>query len=333
MEISGDADVTWELIKSGSFGSVFKVTRHSTGQVYAVKRIPNEFMNEQTRQEFSILSDVCRVPEIARRVVCTVDAPPGHRGLVGGQYWELWFPWYGGRDLEDFIAESRDHLTSPADHFARVRSVAIQLARTIELLHSENVVHRDIKPANLLVVEELPRWLSIRLLDFGLACHSCNDVMGQGVGSPLYMPPSMWRKLAPWNMSISEEDDDDTDPESGDALSGMSETTEVPAVFTLDDLKAHDWFSLGYTLAQLFYMNNELEKMDGPWFRLRMQALEDPYDPSVQEHMELFEQSVSPDGDGSELGVRLAEFIADLVTERLRTDEAVMAALREIPSR
>ncbi|MBL8768860.1 MAG: protein kinase [Planctomycetes bacterium] len=75
---------------------------------------------------------------------------------------------------------------------ARVRAVALDLARALRHAHEFGIVHRDVKPGNVLVGEDG----RVKLTDFGLA-RTAEDLTvtqpGTTVGTPQYLSPEQAR--------------------------------------------------------------------------------------------------------------------------------------------
>ena len=75
----------------------------------------------------------------------------------------------------------------------RARAIALELARTLAVVHEAGLVHRDIKPANVHLLPDAGR--PVVLLDLGLAKAVAGGEMtrltrtGQAVGTPAYMAP------------------------------------------------------------------------------------------------------------------------------------------------
>lgn len=68
-----------------------------------------------------------------------------------------------------------------------VLKIAVQLARAVEYLHSEEIVHRDLKPGNIMLKEDG----TLKLIDFGLArtFKHLSNKSTRVRGTPAYMAP------------------------------------------------------------------------------------------------------------------------------------------------
>lgn len=67
--------------------------------------------------------------------------------------------------------------------------ITLQVASALNYLHERNVVHRDVKPENLLLVDKF----SVKLCDFGLACHILGPLY-RICGTPTYCAPEVLRE-------------------------------------------------------------------------------------------------------------------------------------------
>jgi serine/threonine protein phosphatase PrpC len=130
----------------------------------------------------------------------------------------LLYDWHGGETLQQML--DRKHRFSAH----QAATVAIQAARTLGLLHRQNVIHRDVKPANLHQGDDGV----LRLLDLGVALSGREPEATRQLhaGTPSYMNPEQWGYQTP-----------------GQAA-GTAELVAAPDA-------GSDLFALGVTLYQL----------------------------------------------------------------------------------
>ncbi|KAK8955396.1 Serine/threonine-protein kinase HT1 [Platanthera guangdongensis] len=70
----------------------------------------------------------------------------------------------------------------------KVISIALDIARGMEYIHSQGLIHRDLKPENILFDEEL----CVKIADFGIACEeACSDRLSEDPGTYRWMAPEM----------------------------------------------------------------------------------------------------------------------------------------------
>jgi len=67
-----------------------------------------------------------------------------------------------------------------------------QLVRGVRYLHSKNIIHRDIKPENVMFLNN--EFLTIKLIDFGLAKTFGQRGLSSVIGTPHYMAPEVVTK-------------------------------------------------------------------------------------------------------------------------------------------
>lgn len=78
-----------------------------------------------------------------------------------------------------------DHLLLPLDNLI---SIALDVSRGMEYIHSQGVIHRDLKSGNIL----FDRNFCAKIADFGVACEEAyHDVVGDDAGTYRWMAPEM----------------------------------------------------------------------------------------------------------------------------------------------
>jgi serine/threonine protein kinase len=90
----------------------------------------------------------------------------------------------------------RSYLHSTEHHpipLEKIISIALDVARGLEYIHSQGVVHRDIKPENILFDENFV----VKIADFGIACEEtfC-DLLVEDEGTYRWMAPEMVKREA-----------------------------------------------------------------------------------------------------------------------------------------
>lgn len=70
-------------------------------------------------------------------------------------------------------------------------SMALDLARGMEYIHSQRVIHRDLKPENVLLADDF----HLKVADFGIACEeACRDLLADDPGTYRWMAPEMIKR-------------------------------------------------------------------------------------------------------------------------------------------
>ena len=67
------------------------------------------------------------------------------------------------------------------------RFFLMQMAESMEYMHSRRVVHRDLKLENILIDEKL----NLKIADFGFACYKSIDCLKSYRGTMTYMAPEI----------------------------------------------------------------------------------------------------------------------------------------------
>ncbi|KAG8365499.1 hypothetical protein BUALT_Bualt18G0111400 [Buddleja alternifolia] len=70
-------------------------------------------------------------------------------------------------------------------------SMALDIARGMEFIHSQGVIHRDLKPENVLITEDF----HLKVADFGIACEEAYcDLLADDPGTFRWMAPEMIKR-------------------------------------------------------------------------------------------------------------------------------------------
>ncbi|KAK4386598.1 Serine/threonine/tyrosine-protein kinase HT1 [Sesamum angolense] len=80
------------------------------------------------------------------------------------------------------------HKSLPLD---KLISMALDIARAMEYIHSQGVIHRDLKPENVLITEDF----HLKVADFGIACEEAYcDLLADDPGTYRWMAPEMIKR-------------------------------------------------------------------------------------------------------------------------------------------
>ncbi|KAJ6305410.1 hypothetical protein OIU78_020866 [Salix suchowensis] len=75
--------------------------------------------------------------------------------------------------------------------FEKLMTIALDIARGMEYIHSQGVIHRDLKPENVLIDKEF----HLKIADFGIACgEAYYDLPADDPGTYRWMAPEMIKK-------------------------------------------------------------------------------------------------------------------------------------------
>ena len=145
-----------EILNSGGFGDVYKTSRKTSGEMFAVK-----VMSKARRTARMTLQQ-------SRELSLMKAFKDQHPGIVSLQGWretvfdvQLFMPLYD-MNLRQYIKQAL--VPRPEG-----REIASQILGAVTYLQCENVLHRDIKPPNILINRQP---LAAVLGDFGSARHA-----------------------------------------------------------------------------------------------------------------------------------------------------------------
>ncbi len=173
-----------EALGSGSFGSVYKVTKegkHYAAKVLAETYILEEFKNEQNRitREIAVLKHVTGENLIKYQDDFFFENEFGIREYV------IVMEYFEGITLKKYLRKHSE-LNTLICIFVKILYGVRDLHKTI--IENEGIIHRDLKPDNILVDDHL----NVKIIDYGLSKivdFSSITSTGAQIGSPLYMSP------------------------------------------------------------------------------------------------------------------------------------------------
>jgi serine/threonine protein kinase len=164
---------------SGAFGQVFPAVRKADGQELVVKVMLRKKLTPETiigvESEVSVLRELDH-PNIVR----LYDFIQDRLGFY------LFLERINGGELFDRLVKKETYTEAEA------RRLCKGILLGLEHCHRRNIVHRDIKPQNLLLLSESDD-SDVKIVDFGFACKCVEPNLNEGLGTPIYMAPELWR--------------------------------------------------------------------------------------------------------------------------------------------
>jgi eukaryotic-like serine/threonine-protein kinase len=168
----------YELVEflGGGMSHVYRARDTVIGRIVAVKVLtPDGASNEDVRQRFLREAQTAGQISTHPNVISVYDY-----GQEQGRPFMV-MEFLKGNDLRHLIYRNE---TGDA---TRKLEIAIEAAKALEFVHSQNIIHRDIKPDNIHVSHSGV----VKLIDFGIA--KTDDLaitkVGFTVGTVYYMPP------------------------------------------------------------------------------------------------------------------------------------------------
>ena len=171
-----------KILGQGGMGRVYLAQDNRNKEKVAIKQViipisavnKNKFIERFTR-EYLFLSSINHP-----NVIKALDFFEENKSL----FFVMEFIY--GLSLNNFICKKLANLS-----LLERLAVAIQIARSVEVVNTLGIIHRDIKPANMIVDE---KHNLIKLLDFGIAKSTDTSMAsltktGAQIGTPAYMSP------------------------------------------------------------------------------------------------------------------------------------------------
>ena len=175
-----------EALGSGSFGSVYKVSKE--GQLYAAKvlaetYILDEFKNDQNR----ITREIDVLKKVKGDNLIKFQEDFFFENEFGIKEYVIVMEYFSGKTLRKYLKDDVE-LDVLISIFVKVLNGVKQLHNTI--IDTEGIIHRDLKPDNILI-KKTPAGYSGKLIDFDDSYFSGNPPEDREcvVGTPEYYSP------------------------------------------------------------------------------------------------------------------------------------------------
>jgi serine/threonine protein kinase len=169
-----------EELGSGTFGTIFKVVKVNSGEVFAMKQLSKHMLIRKKQLKYAIAeSKIMR--SLHHPYIVTL-----HYAFETPRNLYLVMELCSGGDLASLVAKQGRLMEQDAMIFLAEAVLAL------EYVHSLSIVYRDLKPANIL----LDSAGHIQLIDFGLAKENVTPLNPAQTfaGSPSYLAPEMLTK-------------------------------------------------------------------------------------------------------------------------------------------
>lgn len=175
-------------IGAGTFSTVYRCVKRSTGQVFALKRIAKDDCPENSAK--NIGSEISFMKLAGR-----------HENIVGCYDVQLQGPWihivvdmFTGGDLIDVLNKHYQDYGRVKD--PQLAYITRQMAMAIAHIHSLQIIHRDVKGENFLA--DRPNMgdpeCTIALADFGSATRlQPGKRLAERVGTEAFWAPEVWQ--------------------------------------------------------------------------------------------------------------------------------------------
>lgn len=183
-----------DLIGSGTFGKVYKATERSTGQVFAVKRMPKRFGPGGMLDAYYVRR-IRNEVDIGNHLGRSLNIAYVYQAFEDDERVDIVMELCTGGTLWDAIVcpDESSTLVHEYTHDDVCRLVR-DILRVVALCHSQGVMIRDIKPDNFLFATKNHSHAPLKAIDFGVSVFCEEDErVDMRAGTPMYISPEVLR--------------------------------------------------------------------------------------------------------------------------------------------
>ena len=181
-----------DLIGSGTFGKVYKAVERSTGQEFAVKRMPKRFGPGGMMDAYYVRR-IRNEVDIGNHLGRSLNIAYVYEAFEDDDKVDIVMELCTGGTLWDAIVcpdVTHGHEYTQDDACRLVRDIL----RVVALCHSQGVMIRDIKPDNFLFATSDHAHAPLKAIDFGVSvfCEH-GERVDMRAGTPMYISPEVLR--------------------------------------------------------------------------------------------------------------------------------------------
>jgi serine/threonine-protein kinase len=175
-----------ERLGSGGMGAVYRARHLQMDRPVAIKVLHQRFVeDEAARVRFQIEARAAVMLRHSNAVAVT-DFGQTSEGCV-----YIVMELLEGRTLREILSREGPIET------ARAISIMLQTSAAVAAAHEAGIIHRDLKPSNILVTQSADQPAVVKVLDFGIAKVTSEEVeedvrTSSVIGTPRYMSPEQY---------------------------------------------------------------------------------------------------------------------------------------------
>lgn len=181
-----------DLIGSGTFGKVYKAVERSTGQEFAVKRMPKRFGPGGMMDAYYVRR-IRNEVDIGNHLGRSLNIAYVYQAFEDDDKVDIVMELCSGGTLWDAIVcpDATNGYEYTQDDVCRL---VRDILRVVALCHSQGVMIRDIKPDNFLFATRDHSHAPLKAIDFGVSvfCEE-GERVDMRAGTPMYISPEVLR--------------------------------------------------------------------------------------------------------------------------------------------